>query len=121
MRKILIILAVVCGITLIISVTSLIITLVKDKTAEVNVTSITYAKKEMEEPEGGISEETVTNPSEGDEPVIFADNEGNTYELIKYVTDTDNRTLVLLQNTKDKQILLTLKSYFDQKYHKISG
>ena len=111
MRKILIILAVVCGITLIISVTSLIITLVKDKTAEVNVTSITYAKKEMEEPEGGISEETVT----------FADNEGNTYELIKYVTDTDNRTLVLLQNTKDKQILLTLKSYFDQKYHKISG
>lgn len=119
MKKILIAMAVICCISFAVSVTSIFIAITKSKQAEVHVTSITYTKKEAEE--GGGSTAPDENPSEGDEPIIFADKDGNTYELIKYVTDIENKKLVLLQGVETKKILLVARSHFDQNYHKVSG
>lgn len=88
------------------------------KTVEKIVEKVVYVEKESE---GGTTQKPDENPPKVDEPVIFADEAGNTYELIKYVTGAEGKQLVIFQNTKTKTISMALLDYFNEKYHKVNG
>lgn len=83
----------------------------------------------------GKKTEEIESPAEIEKPVeeepkdvvddtkkiLYADDSGNTYEIIKYITATDGRNLVLFQNVETQAVSLAVRNYFEQHYHKISG
>lgn len=62
--------------------------------------------------ETGSTEESTSNKM-----LVYADKDGNTYELIRVVTDIEDRELVILYNLKNKSVLLAMKNYFDANFH----
>lgn len=124
MKKILIVSiasGVISLISLIISICGICIASSNRKTAEVQVTSITYTKKETEVDEYPPDESSTTAPSENDEPELFTDEEGNTYKVEFRTVDSHDKPVVIIRNTETGALYIVLGSYFEQHYQPVDG
>lgn len=74
----------------------------------------TSSKDDKKEPEED-------KPSQSEEPELYTDEDGNTYELIRRYTANDGRKLVLYMNVETKQTSLAIESYFDEHFTKVNN
>lgn len=84
----------------------------ESKIETVKVESEDISSELESEIETGSTAESTSNKM-----LVYADKDGNTYELIRVVTDIEDRELVILYNLKNKSVLLAMKNYFDANFH----
>ena len=86
-----------------------------EDTASESVDSVDSEPEIVITPELDSSENETSSTEEKKD--LYADADGNIYEIIKEYTATDGRELVLFQNIKTMTVTLAIKAYFDDNYH----
>lgn len=65
-----------------------------------------------------IESETITESTSSlAKQILYTDEKGNSYEILKEYTANDGRELILFQNIKTKTVSLALRKYFYENYH----
>ena len=89
--------------------------------SETGTMSCIETKTESETITESISEtesETITDPTSSSmNQILYTDEKGNLYEILKEYTANDGRELILFQNIKTKTVSLALRKYFYKNYH----
>lgn len=86
-----------------------------EDTSSESVDSVNSEPEIVITPEPDSSENETSSTEEKKD--LYADADGNIYEIIKEYTATDGRELVLFQNIKTMTVTLAIKAYFDENYH----